>query len=416
MNGTFENKLARIEYQINDKGSVRAEFERVNDLEYIGEVGRSKQFKLFFSTEGSYDYKNRELRLPFGLNMGFVIDGMKEKDFNFILKEVQTLATVEICNLKGLLYNVCTIDKTDYIKHKTRQYYINKEYGRIIADKIAEQYEQEEFIKKYNADHETAKYHNWYFDVIKTNNILYDLFKNKDIKIDGSILYYKGDQIYHSGYTEKLTCEFIQNKINNLEENKNKQEYVKKYFNCCYIDTYKSNNKYLYLTTDKKFEEGCRTIKAPKYKDIEIIIQCRTKRPYFTPFTFKNYIVNYDGRKYEPSAIPESIKEIKESPAPEFPEIVNAIKEPEPIKESQEVKSDDYILKTKIKQYNHIKDIIIKINKYTDKYLSLTGGCYYIKELIKQHKGKFYYNLPGLKNAWIIPRSEVRSLIAEIKN
>ena len=112
----------------------------------------------------------------------------------------------------------------------------------------------------------------------------------------------------------------------------------------------------------------------------------------------------------------DPVKDIKESVPAEVPEIVNTIKEPEPIKESPEVQSDDYILKTKIKQYNHIKDIIIKINKYTDKYLSLTGGCYYIKELIKQHKGKFYYNLPGLKNAWIIPRSEVRSLIAEIKN
>lgn len=489
MKGQYENKLVKIAYENQLNGSFKVKIRLKTDCEYIGEVGHSKQFSLFVSTAGGYDYKTKELRLiPECTDLS-----IKEKDFDFILKNLQSLS--EVLNSDKAV----EIDKVKYYKHDRKNIFMHSYYKDVAMLEEIKAQELSDMI-------DTAKNENYLRSQISEHKALSELFKAGKILISSDVFraelltdqnesflsshffdglpgqIYSAEEIYikyiHNTEATELKSYLdqylIKNKIRvvfNFESDNiiklrcyDQEEFNRlKSLNLSYKDfTLRAEFKdYFFIFGKSKLEQiteqsenviicSPEPIKENPIKESQIDY---SKRDY-KPTEFKDAYPNA-GRKFTAEdeekleflykagksiqdlseifgrtesaikiklrclglLVPENFMNsicnpIKESAPAEVPEVINCIKEPEPIKESKQ----EYILKTKIRHYNHIKDIIININKYTDKYLSLTGSCYYIKELIKRHKGKFYYSLPGLKNAWIIPTSEVRSLIAEIKN
>jgi hypothetical protein len=432
MSGKFENQLISVNYTDLLNGSVKCLIKSKLDLQ-VGMYGIYKNLKIIYSTESNYQKNNLVL-----CNNNTTEFEVKESDFIEILKAFQLFC--EIVYFKKAAIN---IDGQDYIKHNSKSCYLEISKHTALSELI----ESVKPHKEYNIKQEPNKQ-------LSEQPAIYEILQIKPYCINEPEPAAEPQQIENKAIictvpkVESNKDTLLNDGIKNIQNiNNTCNILLKRAFDLDIFNRKKYNELGAALLSCKDQTEFLNVLGSEYFfKESELPKELKTDIEDLINKDNYNIVLKNESEIYNNilSECPVNIQQIvNNSDYPEPPKVENITDIPkelsEPnkeftnncLKELEQVLSEvdnevkvnkafevsSEVISKQVKVIKNLQKITFKIESYNERYIAITGQTYFIKDIIKRFKSKFFYNLNvnGIKkNAWILSKeseSELKELL-----
>lgn len=429
MPGKFENQLIYVSYTDQLNGSVKCLIKSKLELQ-AGMYGIYKNLKVVYSTESNYSKNNLIL-----CNNNTTEFTIKESDFLEVLKAFQLFC--EIVYLKKAAIN---IDGQDYIKHNSKSCYLEISKHTALSELIESVKPHKEYSMKQEPNKQLAEQPAIY-EILELKPYCINEpepaaepqeAENKIIVCTVPKVESNKDTLLNDGIKNiqniNNTCNILLKRAFDLDifNRKKYNELGAALLSC------KDQTAFLDVLGSEYFSKESELPKELKADIQELInkdnynIVLKNESEIYnnilseSPVNIQEIVNNSDYTELpKVENITTDIRESVQKPSKEFSN--NCLKELEQVlsevesevKVNKALEVSPEVISKQVKVIKNLQKITFKIESYNERYIAVTGQTYFIKDIIKRFKSKFFYNLNvnGIKqNAWILSKESEQEL------